>query len=177
MSGASSSLVVRVGDKVACVEVAGRANFNCSTEFKGLLRELRQRGVTRFILALSDCVLMDSTFVGVLAKTALDFDRERAAEAGCTIELLGAGDRVNEMLESLGVQHLFKTLPDAASVAADLVPVDLQAGSTTRQEMTKTSLEAHQALMELNPENRKKFADVEKFLAEDLQKSSSNPKT
>jgi hypothetical protein len=177
MSEASTHLAVRVGDKVACVTIVGRANFNCSAEFKSLLWELRRREVTRFILALSECVLMDSTFVGVLAKTALEFDREAGPNGRCTIELLGAGDRVKEMLDSLGVQHLFGSLPDAASVPGNLVPLDLKAGTTDRREMTRTSLEAHRTLMNLNPENRTKFADVEKLLAEDLQKSSSNPKT
>jgi hypothetical protein len=177
MSETALNLAAWAGDNVACVKVTGRANFNCSTEFKGLLQEFRRRGITRLILVLSDCVLMDSTFVGVLAKTALDFDRDRGAGPPISIELLGAGVRVNEMLDSLGVTHLFTSLPDSSTIPPGLVPIDLNTSSTTCHEMAKTSLEAHQALMKLNAENRRKFADVEKFLAEDLKNSSSNPKT
>ena len=39
----------------------------------------------------------------------------------------------------------------------------------THKEITSTSLEAHQTLMAVNPENVNRFKDVTKFLAEDLK--------
>jgi len=39
----------------------------------------------------------------------------------------------------------------------------------SREEITRTSLEAHQALMAANPDNVPRFKDVTLFLAEDLK--------
>jgi hypothetical protein len=39
-----------------------------------------------------------------------------------------------------------------------------------KRELTETSLEAHKALMALNPENIPRFKDLEKFLEEDLKR-------
>ena len=63
----SASLSVLIGKKFACVKIAGRANFASSPDFKTLLSELAQKGFNHFIIDLSECVLMDSTFLGVLA--------------------------------------------------------------------------------------------------------------
>ena len=63
----SASLSVLVGKRFACVKIAGRANFASSPDFKTLLSELSQKGFGHFIIDLSECVLMDSTFLGVLA--------------------------------------------------------------------------------------------------------------
>jgi len=39
----------------------------------------------------------------------------------------------------------------------------------THEQITRTSLEAHQTLMAMNPENAVRFKDVAQFLAEDLK--------
>ncbi|HEY5909243.1 MAG TPA: hypothetical protein VJA21_01420, partial [Verrucomicrobiae bacterium] len=67
MSIAGAKLLVLVGDHFACIRIIGRANFSSSIDFKTLTSELLQSGYRYFVLELSDCVLMDSTFLGVLA--------------------------------------------------------------------------------------------------------------
>ena len=71
MSTSSANLSVLVGKNFACVKIAGRANFTFSPDFKMLLEELAQKGYAHFIIDLSECVLMDSTFLGVLAQFGL----------------------------------------------------------------------------------------------------------
>ena len=67
MKTAPSDLLVWVEDKNAWIKITGRASFNSSVDFKTLINGLSQRGFCRFVLDLSDCPLMDSTFLGVLA--------------------------------------------------------------------------------------------------------------
>ena len=76
MSHPSAKLSVLVGSNFACVKIAGRANFMSSPDFKTLLAELNQKGYSRFIVDLSECVLMDSTFLGVLAGFGLKTNPE-----------------------------------------------------------------------------------------------------
>jgi hypothetical protein len=47
---------------------------------------------------------------------------------------------------------------------------EVQLGEATKLENTRTCLEAHRHLMELNKENVSKFQDVTTFLAKDLKR-------
>ena len=157
-----------VGKRTACLRVAGRANFASSPDFKTLLDELSARGYRHFVIDLTECVLMDSTFLGVLCGFGMKLN-PKGATAGQGIELLNATTRVAELLENLGAAHLFnmKTgaceLPDGAQACAP------ESINPSREQITRTSLEAHETLMAMNPENVARFKDVAQFLAEDLK--------
>src|SRR6187401_1270177 len=62
----SAKMLVLAGNSFFCIKIIGRANFNSSVDFRTLINELRSKGCARFILELSECALMDSTFLGVL---------------------------------------------------------------------------------------------------------------
>src|SRR5690242_19637564 len=87
MNVPSAKMLVSVGDKFACVRIVGRANFTSSVDFKTLLTELLQNGCTFFILDLVECVLMDSTFLGVLAGFGLKVNSPQPDKVERTIEL------------------------------------------------------------------------------------------
>jgi len=162
---------VRVGDSAACVRINGRANFTTSIDFKKLLFELEARGFRRFTLDLTDCVLMDSTFLGVLAGFGLQSPSGPDGGKGTVIELFHAQPRIVDLLENLGVLGLFQVVDGSADPAKDTCPCESpEPEKPTREEVTRTCLEAHKTLMDLSPENAARFKDVAKFLAEDLQK-------
>src|SRR6267142_4561548 len=108
MNTPSAKLLVLVGEKFACVKIAGRANFNSSIDFKTLINELQGKGFYYFVIDRSECLLMDSTFLGVLAGFGLKMNQPSEAISGRGIELFNPNPRVNELLENLGVLHLFK---------------------------------------------------------------------
>jgi len=158
---------VLVGKDFACVKIAGRANFTFSPDFKTLLAELIQKGYGHFIIDLSDCVLMDSTFLGVLAGFGIKLCPASPLANG-RIELSNPNPRVTELLENLGVLQLFKIVSGALQLSGEVcVPAPV---NPSHEEITRTSLEAHQALMAVNPDNVPRFKDVAQFLAEDLKK-------
>ena len=163
--------MVLVGERFACVKVAGRANFATAVDFKTLLTGLENKGYPYIVIELSQCPLMDSTFLGVLAASGV---RMKPADGECekqAIELRNANERLIELLENLGVLHLFKTcngeLPECKQIESSPC-------QPNREELTKASLEAHQALMKINPDNVAKFKDVTRFLAEDLERLKRN---
>ena len=94
---------VAVVDHTAFVKIPGRANFTSSIDFKTLLNELREKGYHYFVLELSECVLMDSTFLGVLAGFGLKLSQPQDGQRPGSIELLNPTPRVTELLENLGV--------------------------------------------------------------------------
>ena len=57
----------------AVVKICGRATFVSSVHFKKLFNNLISQGCEKFTLDLSDCQLMDSTFLGVLVGLSRNF--------------------------------------------------------------------------------------------------------
>jgi anti-anti-sigma factor len=164
----SANLSVLVGKNFACIKIAGRANFASSPDFKTLLSELAQKGFGHFIIDLTECVLMDSTFLGVLAGFGMKLNPNGApAERG--IELHGATARVSELLENLGAAHLFKLTAGELKLPGDVKTSVPESINPSHEQIARTSLEAHQTLMAMNPENVARFKDVAQFLAEDLK--------
>jgi anti-anti-sigma regulatory factor len=176
MNTLANNLGVWVGDRLVCVKVAGRANFSGSVDFKTLLTSLWEKGYHHFVLDLSECVLMDSTFLGVLAGLGLKLNSNGAPDhAGNSngqhaIELLNPSPRISDLLENLGITHLFDITRGARVTTDCLVALDHAPNETDRKEVQRTCLEAHKTLMEVNPANVPKFKDVAQFLAEDLKK-------
>ncbi|MDR3458310.1 MAG: STAS domain-containing protein [Verrucomicrobiae bacterium] len=163
-----ANLSVLVGKKIACIRIAGRANFASSPDFKTLLSELAGKGYKHFVIDLTDCVLMDSTFLGVLAGFGIKLNPQGApAERG--IELLNATVRVAELLENLGAAHLFRMKTGTLEMPEAVQTCQPESINPTHEQITRTSLEAHQTLMAMNPENVARFKDVAQFLAEDLK--------
>jgi anti-sigma B factor antagonist len=170
---ASAKLLVLVGKSFACVKIVGRANFTSSVDFRTLINQLLQKGYRYFVLDLSECTLMDSTFLGVLAGFGLNMRGPEAGDNNRSIELSNPNARIIELLDTLGVLHLFRltqgplTTPECTETAA------VEPGSNSREELTRACLEAHQTLMEINPQNISRFKEVTQFLSEDLKKLKS----
>lgn len=163
------------GERFACVRISGRANFTASVDFKAVLSRLQQKGFPYIVVELSDCALMDSTFLGVLAGFGLNCQSAEQDGANRAIELRNANERLIELLENLGVLHLFKISKGDLELPENLdssVPSSCQ---PSREAMTLASLEAHRTLMAIHPSNMERFRDVAKFLAEDLERLQTKP--
>jgi anti-anti-sigma factor len=173
----TAKLSIWAGEQFVVVRINGRANFQSSVDFKATLLELWQRGATRFILDLTDCQLMDSTFLGVMAGLGLRFSKEPNRNGTATIELLNASSRVQDLFDNLGILGLFQLCrtpgPDLDRDLAQAKTVEVTQAphpAPDRKETTRVCLEAHKLLMQLNEANVAKFKDVTKFLEEDLKR-------
>jgi hypothetical protein len=74
------------------------------------------------------------------------------------------------LIENVGVLHLFKVTQGPLSAPEALEACAPETAHPSREDITRACLEAHQTLMEINPENVTRFKEVARFLAEDLQK-------
>jgi anti-sigma B factor antagonist len=173
MTKTQPTLLVAVLDGIALIKVVGRANFTLSVHFKTLVNELRERSYSRFALELSECITMDSTFLGVLAGFAIKLtDAPNDGHSFC-LQLLNANQRVVDLLENLGIAHLFNSIQCSTPTAEKFQASAPTDDNPSREEVSRTCLEAHQILMKVNPANIPKFKDVAQFLAEDLKKAKS----
>lgn len=141
-----------------------------SIDFKALLTGLHQKGYTYFVIDLSECLLMDSTFLGVLAGFGLKMSQPEGKTPACPVELHNPNARVTELIENVGVLHLFKVTQGSLSAQEVLETCATETTQRSREEITRACLEAHQTLMQINPDNVERFKEVTRFLAEDLQK-------
>ncbi|MBI4663482.1 MAG: STAS domain-containing protein [Verrucomicrobia bacterium] len=170
MNQPPSNLLVAVTDRVAFLKIVGRANVASSVPFKTLAADLRSSGFHNFVVDLGACSTMDSTFLGVLVGVVLNSVEPPAATGAFCLQLLNPNQRVADLLDNLGVVHLFTITSGGNPAEATLEPSPASEVAASREEISKTCLEAHQLLMAVNPENIPKFKDVAQFLAEDLKK-------
>jgi anti-anti-sigma regulatory factor len=173
MNTPSARLLVWTGEHCACIRIIGRANFTSSVDFRTLINELRQQGCSYFVLDLAECVLMDSTFLGVLAGFGLKLSAGNGDQGRHGIELLNPNPRITELLDTLGVLHLFKLTQGPLPLPDQTEPRPHAPASPTKAEVTRTCIEAHQILSDISPANAAKFKDVTQFLAEGLKKPKS----
>ncbi len=172
MGAPSAKLLVWEEPGCACIRVIGRANFTSSVDFKTLVNELRERGCKVFVIDLSECVLMDSTFLGLLAGLGLKLSNGDGNGGGHGVELFNPSARIMELLETLGVLRLFKITQGSAPTGDAAEAVPHAAPAPSKAEVTRTCIEAHRTLMDLSPANAARFKDVAQFLAEGLKKEA-----
>ncbi|MBX6325792.1 MAG: STAS domain-containing protein [Chthoniobacterales bacterium] len=166
-----SSIQVGVRGPTVWVKVEGKGSFLNSGNLKEFAREMLDRGYREFVVDLSDCAMMDSTFMGTMASVAL-----RLKELGRGhLHIVHCGMRSKELLSGLGLDQIFDVHSDGAR------PPECEALDQTDQHrspeakkkhQTETMLEAHEALCEAAPENLPRFKDVLDFLRQDLHRQT-----
>ena len=159
--------VADLGER-AVVRITGRANCLSSVSFKRVINSLIERGRRVFTLDLSDCQLMDSTFLGVLV--GLNRTLGQAGPDG-GFSLYKPTETVRVLLDNLGILELFSTA-ESLGQAETAEPVEVGEASD-KIELTHTSLEAHLTLIDVNRGNEAKFKEVTRFLEEDLKRQEA----
>jgi anti-anti-sigma regulatory factor len=163
-------VAVAEGAGTVFVKISGRATCESGKNLKDLANQLTQRGYQQFVLDLTDCLIMDSTILGLVAGLGVKLAHSAAADGAGCVQLLNPSPRITDLLENLGVTQFFKITNGAPVQANQCRTVTPSAPAATREEIAQTSLDAHKFLMEINPDNVPKFKDVVRFLAEDLER-------
>ncbi|MDD2762542.1 MAG: STAS domain-containing protein [Opitutaceae bacterium] len=144
------------------VRLEGRACFTNSAELQTFLNQMVEQGRTRFVMDFQHCAGMDSTFLGVLAGTALELRRKQPPGS---LVLCRVGRRNLELVRNLGLYRLLTV--DAGDVAMDFGPGATAlacAPDRNALENARLVLEAHENLVAADPANQGKFQDVVAYL-------------
>ena len=143
------------------VRIEGRAAFTNSGSLKDFFTEMIRQGKLRFAVDFQQCTSMDSTFLGVLAGTALELRRQ--APPG-TLTLARVGERNLELIRNLGLHRLATVDAGTAQMnfAGGVQALDSKA--RTEIESARLVLEAHEHLIAADAGNATKFQDVLAFL-------------
>lgn len=170
MSDLVTSLYFAILGDIAWIKVNGRANCVLGVEFMALIQSLKADKHTKFSLDLRECQLMDSSFLGTLAGLEQDFGTDNLRSGVLRIELVGATDKVTEMIRNLGLDEFFVLSPKSGQYPDQWIPVPPSATRVSRLQCSKMSLDAHEVIVRLNPANKRKFEDVLTFLKEDVKR-------
>lgn len=124
-----------------------------------------QRGHRDFVVDLSACELMDSTFMGTLAGVAL-----RLREIGQGgLKAINVNVRNAALLENLGLDQLFTV---ESGPLTESPPTLKQTDPGSTEDTKGAVLEAHEALIEADAHNAVKFKDVVDYLRQELEQEN-----
>jgi anti-anti-sigma regulatory factor len=158
-------------DRTAVIRVEGRGSFKISPPMKQFIHQvINTRSAERILIDMSDCSGMDSTFMGVVAGIACFIK----SKSDFQFKLINLSEKNQKLLITLGVDRVVdyslsvsgeeqELLAHPASDAQTLEP-DFADKLTT----AKTTLAAHETLVDINPENYSKFKSVLEYLKNDV---------
>ena len=162
-----SSIQVGVNGPAVWVKVEGKGSFLNSGNLKDFAREMVQRGYREFVMDLSDCVMMDSTFMGTMAGVALRLKELNQGQ----LHVVHCGARSRELLSGLGLDQIF-TIHANGSTAPECRGLEIEKAVTpdAKLEQKENILQAHETLCRVAPDNVTRFKDVLDFLRQDLER-------
>ena len=176
-----NKIQVGITGDLVFIKVEGKGTFQISQPLRQFSLEIVGRGYREFVVDLSGCPTMYSTFLGVLAGMGLRLQNLAPAKPSATpsagpgkIHLANLNSRCLEVLCSLGIDKLFTidlcelrigAPTESAPVLQPLPQVTAAPSDNARMRQAEVMLEAHHTLMEVAPQNVPKFKDVTRFLA------------
>ncbi|MGD0058570.1 MAG: STAS domain-containing protein [Verrucomicrobiia bacterium] len=175
------------GISVGCIEnrvyvrVVGRGTFRNSQPLRLFALQKIDEGQMEFVIDLSQCQGMDSTFLGVLAGIGLHL-RQNGKLA--TVHIVNIAPRNLELLQTLGLDRLFtvNSIAPAPLAEADcrkLPDTDLTQFThpLDKDETADLMIEAHDNLVRADERNAPKFRELTRFLRDAVQRRHRNQDT
>ena len=171
------ALSVAIHKGIGLVRVSGRGTFKVGSALKHFGMAAIDGKCSCILFDMSECVGMDSTFMGVLAGLGAELRRRSSGD----IILVNLSEKTRGLMATLGLDQIVKAYmagTEPKDIGA-LCPGDdvldiLAIGQESREDTARTMLEAHENLVEVSSENYPRFKDVLTFLREDVEKAASD---
>ena len=161
-------LVSAYSDPVV-VQINGKANYlNCNS-FREFIGQMLEANKGHIVLDFEHCKGMDSTFLGILAGTALELRKQ--TPPGVLI-LCNLGQRNHELVCNLGLQNLLTIAEEIPQPANTSAAAGFAALHNDKIADAESILRAHQSLIQADEGNASKFQDVIAFLKNQVQADS-----
>ncbi|MEI6891962.1 MAG: STAS domain-containing protein [Pontiella sp.] len=170
----SDNLTAAYVDQMAVIRVEGRGSFKVSPAMKQFIHQvIAKKTAKKIVIDMSDCIGMDSTFMGVIAGLSCLIK----SKPGFDFKLINLSEKNKKLLVTLGVDRVVNyslasekdTELDDCTICGESLPADL----SDKLEVAKTTLEAHEMLVDINPANLIKFKSVLEFLGDDVRSLSN----
>jgi anti-anti-sigma regulatory factor len=152
--------------KAAVLQVLQKASYTNCEPVRNFFDEKFNAGQRSFIVDFANCTSVDSTFLGILVRLALNL---RNSEDSGKLALVNLNGRNLETVKNLGIHRI----AEISSHSVESVK-DLESLSENGQDdiaCSETIYEAHKTLMNLNEKNLRMFCDVVSFLEQENERS------
>ena len=165
----SDRILVATDEKYAQIRVIGKGAFACSQNLRDFCLRIIEAKKEKIVIDLSDCISIDSTFMGVLAMIGL-----RGRSKSISVEIVNVDEKKKKLLKGLGLEKLFSF----SHTKTDQINWESLCNTTddslkkNQLDQAKTMLEAHETLIEIDKNNLPKFKNVIEYLKEDMKKLS-----
>lgn len=164
-----ASFSVARSESCVVIKISGRANSNSSQSFKRLLTDEWKKGVRQFILDLSECTIMDSTFLGIMVHFVDSAQCESKSDC-VSVALFEPIPCILDLIEDLGASSLFTVLDahDKSNLKFSDMPTESVADKRT---LLQNSILAHQTLLKLitDPGKRDSIQGLIELMETELQ--------
>ncbi len=148
------------------VKINGKANYlNCNS-FREFIETIIASGSRNIFIDFEGCKGMDSTFLGILAGTAIEL--RKLSPAGELI-IGKLSERNYELICNLGLQNLLTVSEGQTEAGESFNALENQEVSDA-----KNILKAHENLTEADKSNVSKFQDVIAFLRNQVEKQNKD---
>lgn len=146
------------------IKLIGNLRFTSGHDFDSLLNVIfHDPDVKDIMVDMSEADYLDSTILGLLAKTANFMIKKFKRK----ITVLSINEDINYLLDSIGLSKVFIIVK-----TCDCTPEMLQKIpnlESSEQENALTILNAHKELVKLNKKNHEVFKDVIKLLEQETK--------
>lgn len=152
---------VNTRDEVVSVLISGKANYMNCNDFRVFLHQMLACGRKQFVIDFAQCTGMDSTFLGILAGTAIEL---REAESPGSLIVQRLSERNHELVANLGLHNLLTVIDESTTAETGHGRTDYDPLSEGVVADTRAVLESHENLVRADASNQNKFEDVISFL-------------
>ncbi|MFW5870033.1 MAG: STAS domain-containing protein [Candidatus Sumerlaeota bacterium] len=152
-------LYARVDDDTILVRIIGRGNHELSHTFKSLVDSANTDTTSvHYIIDLSQCTCLDSTFMGTMAAMAL----HQTAVRGDRPVVVNANATTERQLTTLGLNYLLDVCHESTEVPADNKEMKAVEGKCDIDQYERIThmIEAHETLIDADSGNEVKFRGV-----------------
>lgn len=154
-------------DHTYILKLVGEIRYTLGYSLDTFLNRLFERkDFNDILIDLTETTSIDSTSLGLLAKVA-NFMRDRFSKK---TTIISSNEDVNQILDSVGFYEVFTICDDGKAGLEE--GQQLPTADPSQTQMTKTVLDAHNVLSELNQDNRNMFKDVVEALKEELAQNN-----
>lgn len=168
-----------VQESFALVKVTGRATFKLAPSLRRFCTTALGGGCKEVIFDMEECFGMDSTFMGVLAGIAI---RPPSGVRSIAVVVLNLTPKTHAMLTTLGLEPILKCHEQNDAPAelrqrlqSALHLEGIHTGDSNDPALSlSTMLQAHQHLVDVDPENMARFRDVLTYLEQEMLRNENN---
>ncbi|MGM0508851.1 MAG: STAS domain-containing protein [Fusobacteriota bacterium] len=165
MSGVESKYLAGEIDNKMFIKIIGNATMKNSKTLEDLFEDLLSKEQEDIILDLSKCNYMDSTMLGLIAKTAIRIKKKWDS----TLYILNITNMIRTSFKSTGLDKLVTFLDEDQDIDEDDIDeLEMKDFDDVRAKNVHI-LEAHKTLTELNDENKEAFKSVVDLLEKSLE--------